>query len=147
MCNSSRLSWDAYFLQIAKVVASRSTCDRKHVGSVIVKDRQILSTGYNGSMPGDEHCCDSGCLVVEGHCIRTSHAELNAVSQAAKHGVCIGGGTLYVTMFPCWTCFKAVINAGIKRIVFSEEYEHTTDRDLVFSSAGRLGIEIVESRC
>src|SRR5476651_34778 len=117
-----RVSWDEYFMNIARVVASRSTCERKFVGAVIVRDRTILSTGYNGSIRGMPHCTDVGHMMEEGHCVATIHAEVNAIIQAAKNGVAIDEATLYVTASPCWSCFKASANAGIKKIVYGEFY-------------------------
>ncbi len=113
----TRESWDDYFLRIAEVVASRSTCPRQHVGCVIVGGRRILSTGYNGSVPGEEHCDDAGCEMEHGHCVRTIHAELNAILHAAGTGVTIGGATAYITHEPCPRCRKHLIAAGIARIV------------------------------
>jgi dCMP deaminase len=117
-----RQSWDKYFLGIALEVAKRSTCNRKHVGAVIVRDRSILATGYNGSIRGMPHCDDVGHLMVNGHCIRTVHAEANAVAQAARNGVRIEGATVYVTALPCFDCFKLIANACISRIVYDEFY-------------------------
>lgn len=117
-----RPSWDEYFLNIAQVVASRSTCPRRAVGAVLVRDRQILSTGYNGSPRGLPHCTDVGCLMRDGHCVRTSHAEMNAIAQAALHGVAVKGATVYCTDKPCLICTKLLINSGIQRIVFLREY-------------------------
>jgi len=117
-----RPSWDEYFMNIAKQVATRATCDRKHVGAIIVKEKIILSTGYNGSPRGMAHCDDVGHEIVDGHCVRTVHAEANAIAQAAKNGVSIDGGTLYITASPCYDCFKLLINAGIKRVVYGEFY-------------------------
>ena len=118
----SRRSWDHYFMAIARAVATRATCDRKHVGAVIVRDKTILSTGYNGSMRGMPHCDDAGHMMEDGHCVRTLHAEVNAIIQAAKNGTAIDGATVYVTASPCWNCFKAICNAGMTRIVFGEFY-------------------------
>ena len=110
-------------LNIARVVATRATCDRKHVGAVIVSnDRHILATGYNGSIHGAPHCDDVGHMMIENHCERTIHAECNAVAQAARNGTRIEGASLYVTASPCWPCFKLVASAGIHRIVFGEFY-------------------------
>lgn len=117
-----RLDWDQYFMQIANVVSSRATCDRKNVGAVIVKDRAILSTGYNGSVAGCPHCDDVGHDYVDGHCVRTVHAECNAIAQAAKHGVSVEGADVYVNTFPCWNCFKILANSGIKNIFYLDEY-------------------------
>lgn len=119
---SDRASWDEYFMAIAKQVATRSTCDRKHVGAVIVRDRTILSTGYNGSIRGLAHCDEEGHMMEDGHCVRTVHAEANAIAQAARNGVRIDGADIYVTASPCWNCFKLIVNSGIKRICFGEFY-------------------------
>lgn len=114
-------------MQIAATVATRATCDRKHVGAVIVRDRSILATGYNGSIRGLEHCDEVGHMIEDGHCVRTIHAEANAVIQAARHGVSIDGATIYVTASPCWACFRMLANAGIRRIVFGEFYRDPPD--------------------
>lgn len=131
-----RASWDEYFMALAKTVASRATCDRKHVGAVLVVDRTILSTGYNGSIRGLPHCDDVGHMMEDGHCIATVHAEVNAIAQAAKNGVSIDGATLYTTASPCWPCFKMIANAGIKRIVYGEFYRDNR----IFDIANRLNI-------
>jgi dCMP deaminase len=107
---------------IALQVARRSTCDRARVGAIIVKDRRILTTGYNGSPAGLPHCDEIGHLMVNDHCVRTLHAEQNAIIQAALHGVGVAGGTMYVTHQPCLTCAKMIINAGIRRVVFAGQY-------------------------
>lgn len=117
-----RPTWDEYFLDIAFSVAERSTCDRAHVGAVLVRDRRILTTGYNGSPAGLPHCDEVGHLLVDGHCVRTLHAEQNAIIQAALHGVSTEGATAYVTHQPCLTCAKMLINAGIKRVVYAGNY-------------------------
>jgi dCMP deaminase len=117
-----RPSWDDYFMGIAAQVARRSTCDRARVGAIIVKDRRILTTGYNGSPAGLAHCDEIGHLMVNGHCVRTLHAEQNAIIQAALHGVGVAGSTMYVTHQPCLTCAKMIINAGIRRVVFAGHY-------------------------
>lgn len=117
-----RPSWDQYFMQIARDVATRATCDRKHIGAVIVRDKVILSTGYNGAPRGMPHCDDVGHEIVEGHCIRTVHGEGNAIAQAAKNGVSVDGATIYTTASPCYDCFKLIINAGIARVVYGEFY-------------------------
>ena len=111
--SGGRKNWHDYFMDIAKLVATRSTCDRKHVGAVIVRDRVILTTGYNGSIAGAPHCDDVGHLMIDGHCTRTVHAEMNAIAQAAKNGITIDGADLYVTARPCWNCFRVIANAGI----------------------------------
>jgi dCMP deaminase len=136
---SSRVSWDQYFMNIAREVATRSTCSRKHVGAVIVRDKVILSTGYNGSIRGMPHCDDVGHMMEDGHCVRTIHAEANAVIQAATHGTRIAGATIYVTASPCWSCFKMIANAGLSRVVFGEFYRDPR----IFSVAEELGMELI----
>ena len=117
-----RPDWDSYFLKIAYAVSERSTCDRALVGCVLVLEKRILTTGFNGSPSGQPHCEEVGHLMVEGHCVRTIHAETNAIIQAALHGVSTKGSTCYVTHFPCLNCTKALINAGIARLVYSVAY-------------------------
>jgi dCMP deaminase len=117
-----RPDWDSYFLKIAYAVSERSTCDRAFVGCVLVLDKRILTTGFNGSPAGQPHCEEIGHLMVEGHCVRTIHAEMNAIIQAALHGVSTKGSICYVTHFPCINCTKALINAGITRLVYSTSY-------------------------
>ena len=135
-----RVSWDEYFMNIAREVATRATCDRKHVGSVIIRNRTILSTGYNGSARGLPHCDDVGHMMEDGHCVRTVHAEANAIVQAAKNGTNIEGAGIYVTASPCWNCFKLIANAGLTRIVFGEFYRDQRIYDLAMT----LGIEHVD---
>lgn len=126
----NRPTWNEYFLNIAREVAQRSTCERAKVGAVIVKDKRILTTGYNGSPRGLAHCTEVGCLMDNGHCVRTLHAEQNAIIQAALHGVITEGATIYVTHQPCFNCAKTIINAGISEIVYDHEYHD--DRSLEF---------------
>jgi dCMP deaminase len=140
MATRQRASWDEYFMNIAKEVATRSTCDRKFVGSVIVRDRSILATGYNGSIRGLAHCDDEGHLMEDGHCVRTVHAESNAIVQAARNGVRIDGADIYVTASPCWGCFRLIANAGIVRVVFGEFYRD----EKIFDVAQKLGIKLVD---
>ena len=135
-----RADWDPYFMDIARVVSSRSTCDRKFVGAVVVRDRTILSTGYNGSIRKLEHCDEAGHMMENDHCVATVHAEANAILQAAKNGVAIDGGTMYITASPCWPCFKLMANAGIKRICFGEFYRD----ERIFEMAKKAGIELVK---
>ncbi|MBE0502545.1 MAG: cytidine/deoxycytidylate deaminase family protein [Desulfuromonadales bacterium] len=126
----NRPSWDEYFMEIARLVASRSTCLRRQVGAVMVKDKNILATGYNGTPSGIRHCSDVGCLRLqmnvpsgERHELcRGLHAEQNAIIQAAKHGVNIDGAVLYCTHSPCIICSKMLINSGVKRIVCTDGY-------------------------
>ncbi|HUB06448.1 MAG TPA: cytidine/deoxycytidylate deaminase family protein [Myxococcales bacterium] len=131
-----RSGWDAYFMDIARVVASRATCDRKHVGAVLVRERTILSTGYNGSIRGLPHCDEVGHMMEAGHCVATIHAEANAILQAARNGVRIEGADIYTTASPCWPCFKLVANAGLKRIVYGEFYRD----ERIFDYSAKLGI-------
>ena len=136
---SPRVSWDAYFMNIAREVATRSTCARKHVGATIVRDKVILSTGYNGSIRGMPHCDEAGHMMEDGHCVRTIHAESNAIIQAATHGTRIEGASIYVTASPCWNCFKMIANAGLTRVVFGEFYRD----ERIFAVAQDLGIELL----
>ena len=137
---SRRADWDEYFMRIAVDVSSRSTCDRKHVGALIVRDRNILSTGYNGSVSGLPHCDDVGHIMENGHCIATIHAESNSIIQAAKHGVSIDRAAIYTTASPCWNCFKLIVNSGMRRILFGEFYRD----ERIFEVARQLGVELVD---
>jgi dCMP deaminase len=131
-------------MNIARTVAERATCDRKHVGAVIVRDKTILSTGYNGSIRGMEHCDEAGHLMEDGHCVRTVHAEANAILQAAKNGTAIDGATLYSTASPCWPCFSLVANSGIRRIVFGDAYRAGDPGPKRVTEVAKLaGIELV----
>tara|TARA_Y100000766_G_scaffold82970_1_gene70618 strand:- start:391 stop:819 length:429 start_codon:yes stop_codon:yes gene_type:complete len=133
-----RVSWKDYFMNIAREVATRSTCDRKHVGAVIVREKTILSTGYNGSIKGLPHCDEVGCEMVDGHCVRTSHAEANAIVQAAKNGIQINQSEIYVTASPCYDCFKLIANAGINVIYYDEFYR---DKRIIEKSK-EIGIQL-----
>jgi len=135
---TDRSSWDEYFMTLAQNIATRATCDRKHVGSVIVRNRIILSTGYNGSVRGADHCDDVGHLMEDGHCIRTVHAEANAVAQAALLGHALDGASIYVTASPCWYCFKLLVNSGVREVVFGEFYRDNK----IFDAAAKLGITL-----
>ena len=126
-------------MNIARQAATRSTCDRKNVGAVIVRDRTILSTGYNGSIRGMPHCDDEGHLIEAGHCVATIHAETNAILQAAKNGVNIDTAEMYTTASPCWNCFKMMANAGIRRIYYGEFYRDRRSLEV----AARIGVELV----
>ena len=137
---SDRPSWDQYFMTITRQVAERSTCTRAKVGAVIVRDKNILATGYNGSPAGKPHCLDVGCLVyksttptgeVEDNCFRTIHAEINAIAQAAKNGHAIADADVYITHTPCIHGLKVLVNTGIKRILYERPYKlHTLDEML-----------------
>ncbi|MGD1148442.1 MAG: cytidine/deoxycytidylate deaminase family protein [Thermoanaerobaculaceae bacterium] len=135
----SRVSWDRYFMNLAVEAATRSTCPRKSVGAIVVRDKAILATGYNGSIRGLEHCTEIGCLMDGGHCVRTVHAEANAILQAARHGVSIDKAHIYVTASPCWDCFKLIANAGIARVLYGEFYRDERIREF----ADEAGIELV----
>lgn len=118
-----RQSWDSYFMKIAHEASTRGTCDRKKVGCVLVRDRRIIATGYNGSIPGALHCDEVGHDMDEGgHCVRTVHAEANAIAQAARFGTPLLGAVAYVNTFPCWPCFKLLVTAGVRVIAYDAEY-------------------------
>ncbi|HLD62570.1 MAG TPA: cytidine/deoxycytidylate deaminase family protein [Candidatus Norongarragalinales archaeon] len=150
-----RPSWDEYFVKIAEMVAQRATCPRKRLGSVIVKEKRIIATGYNGSPPGQPHCDEVGCktipthVVVEGkdvvkdHCVRTLHAEQNAIIQCALHGVSCEGATIYLTINPCYLCAKMIVASGIKRVVYKGDYFHDDklDHDAMDLFAG-AGVQV-----
>ena len=143
----SRPSWDEYFLSIARLVATRSTCLRRQVGAVIVKDKQVLATGYNGAPSGSVHCEEVGCLREElkipsgerHELCRALHAEQNAFLQAAKHGVSLKDSTLYITTQPCSICAKMIINAGIRKIIIEGAYPDEFALELLNES----GVELV----
>ena len=134
-----RVSWETYFMNIAREVSTRSTCNRKHIGAVIVRKKTILSTGYNGSIKGLPHCDDIGHEMIDGHCVRTTHAEANAIAQAAKNGVKIDSSEIYVTASPCYNCFKLIANAGIETIFYKEFYRD----DRINERAKEVGIKLV----
>ena len=135
----TRISWRKYFTNIANEVATRSTCDRKHVGAVIVRDKTILSTGYNGSIRGLKHCDEAGHEMENTHCVRTIHAEANAIVQAARNGVQIDKSEIFITASPCYDCFKMIANAGITTIHYGEFYRD----DRINTHAKELEIELV----
>ena len=140
-----RPTWDEYFMEIANTVSKRATCDRGRSGCVIVRDRQILVTGYVGSPNGLPHCDDVGHQMkktihedghVTNHCVRTVHAEQNAICQAAKRGIALEGATLYCRMTPCRTCAMLIINCGIKRVVCENKYHAGEESEEMFRQAG-----------
>lgn len=135
MRKKCRPNWDDYFLKLAMLASERATCPRMHCGCVLVKEKFVLATGYNGSLPGTEHCEDVGCLIVDNHCVRTNHAEMNAICQAVKHGVNLQGATAYVTNMPCTACAKALITTGVVRVVVFSDY-HSTYAEKFFSETG-----------
>ena len=139
-----RPSWDTYFMEIAAVVATRSNCARRHVAAVIVKDHHILSTGYNGTPHGVANCFDGGCPRCSGkvksgthleECLCV-HAEQNAICQAALHGTAVKDSTIYVTISPCLTCAKLILNAGIKEVVYGGDYAFLDTVKDMFKAAG-----------
>jgi len=137
---SDRLTWHQYFMTITQQVAERSTCKRAKVGAVIVRDRNILATGYNGAPAGMPHCTEAGCLIyesktpygeIEENCFRTIHAEINAIAQAAKNGSNIKDSSIYVTHTPCIHCIKVLVNTGIKNVYYESPYKlHTLEEIL-----------------
>jgi dCMP deaminase len=136
----ARVDWHTYFMNIARQAATRSTCARKHVGAVIVRDKTILSTGYNGSIRGMPHCDDVGHVIENDHCVATVHAEANAIIQAAKNGVRIDGAEIYTTASPCWSCFKLIVNAGIVAVYYGEFYRDERSIEV----ARILGVRLVD---
>lgn len=133
--NWKRPTWDEYFLKLAMLASERATCPRMHCGCVLVRDKFVLATGYNGSLPGTPHCYDEGCMIVNDHCVRTNHAEINAICQASQHGVSLANATAYVTNMPCTNCAKILIAAGIVRVVVFTDF-HDTLAELFFKQAG-----------
>ncbi|MDN5347025.1 MAG: dCMP deaminase [Clostridia bacterium] len=144
----ARPDWDTYFLEITRVVATRSTCLRRQVGAIIVKERRILSTGYNGAPTGLKHCSETGCLRQElgvpsgerHELCRGLHAEQNAIIQAAVHGVSIAGGTIYVTCQPCVVCAKMIINANLRRVVCAGGYPDRLAAEML--AAAGIAVEV-----
>ena len=135
-----RVSWEMYFMNIAKEVGTRSTCSRKHIGAVIVRGKTILATGYNGSIRGLAHCDEAGHEMDNTHCVRTIHAEANAIVQSARHGVRIGDSDIYITASPCYDCFKMIANVGIRKIYFGEFYRD----ERIMEHAKELDIELID---
>lgn len=119
-----RITWDQFFMAQSHLLALRSTCTRLAVGATIVREKRIIAGGYNGSISGDEHCTDKGCYVVDNHCVRTIHAETNALLQCAKYGTPTNGADIYVTHFPCLPCTKTIIQAGIKNVYYAKDYKN-----------------------
>jgi len=140
-----RPTWDEYFIKIVDLIGSRGSCDRGRAGCVITRDRRIISTGYVGSPVGLAHCDEAGHEMhtvthadgeTSRHCIRTTHAEQNAICEAARMGISIDNGTLYCKMTPCYTCAKMIINAGIKRVVCAQDYHASERSKEIFIEAG-----------
>ena len=136
-----RPTWDEYFLELAELAATRSSCDRAKVGAVITVDNSCIATGYNGGVAGMDNCCDVGHYLDEGHCIRTVHAEMTAILQSARQGHSTMGGTIYVTHYPCINCMKVIAQAGIKRIVYAKDYRNHKLSKMITDS---LDIEVVK---
>jgi dCMP deaminase len=147
----ARPSWDEYFMNLARLAATRSTCTRRHVGAVVVKDRMVLSTGYNDTPRGVPNCGDGGCprcasAAASGEALDTClclHAEQNAIIQAAYHGVGIAGGTIYSTHQPCLTCAKMIVNAGLARVVYDAAYPHPAAEALLREAGVELARPVV----
>jgi dCMP deaminase len=143
------MSWDNYFMRMAKDAATRATCDRASVGAVIVdpEDHQTLVTGYNGAPRKLPHCDEEGHLLINNHCVRVVHAEINAICQAARRGIALKGATLYIAgYFPCLNCMKAIIQAGIKKVVYEKEFhspEYEIEFNIAKSFAEKSGIELI----
>lgn len=137
-----RIGWNEYFTQLLNVIKERSTCERLKVGALIVKGNNVIATGYNGAVNKAEHCMDVGCMMDNGHCIRTVHAEMNAITQCAKLGVSTEGATMYVTHFPCIYCTKHIIQAGIKEIRYMHDYKNDERAIKLLKDSGVFIIKI-----
>ncbi|WP_339228187.1 ComE operon protein 2 [Oceanobacillus sp. FSL K6-2867] len=131
-----RISWDQYFMAQSHLLALRSTCARLMVGATVVRDKRIIAGGYNGSVSGSVHCIDDGCYVIDGHCVRTVHAEANALLQCAKFGVATDNADIYVTHFPCLQCTKQLIQSGIRTVYYAEDYHNHKYAIQLFKEAG-----------
>lgn len=154
MSSYKRPPWDEYFMNIAKTVGERGTCERGRSGAIIVKNKRILSTGYVGSPVGLPHCDEEGHQMKElihengsksMHCVRTTHAEQNAIVQAARFGIPIDGATIYCKMTPCYTCAKMIINSGIVGVVCEKDYHASQDTKDVFEKA-KIKLEILDQK-
>lgn len=130
-----RINWEQYFMFQAEIISLRATCERLKVGAVIVRENRIISSGYNGSVSDGTHCIDDGCKLVDNHCVRTVYAEANAILQCAKFGVPTQNTTLYVTHFPCLICTKQIIQAGIKKVYYKEDYRNDAIAVELFNEA------------
>lgn len=136
-----RITWDQFFMAQSQLLALRSTCTRLSVGATIVRDNRIVAGGYNGSISGGDHCIDKGCYVVDNHCIRTIHAEMNALLQCAKYGIPVAGAEVYVTHFPCLQCTKSIIQAGISKLVYAKDYKN---HEYAIELLAQAGVEVVK---
>ena len=137
-----RISWDQYFMAQSHLLALRSTCTRLMVGATIVRDKRIIAGGYNGSVSGSVHCVDEGCYVIDGHCVRTVHAEANALLQCAKFGASTDGADIYVTHFPCLQCCKQLIQSGIRTVYYAEDYRNHEYAIELFKETGVKTIKV-----
>jgi len=147
-----RPSWDEYFMKLAQMVGERGTCDRGRAGSVAVKDKRIVATGYVGSPPGMPHCDDVGHIIhevinddgtISKHCVRTIHSEQNVICQAAKYGISLDGCTIYTKMEPCYVCARMLVAVGIKRVVCQKHYHGAKLTRELFEQAG-IQLEVLE---
>ena len=135
-----RITWYQFFMAQSHLLALRSTCTRLSVGATIVRDKRIIAGGYNGSISGDDHCIDKGCYVVDNHCVRTVHAETNALLQCAKYGTPTNGADLYVTHFPCLPCTKSIIQSGIKNLYYAKDYKNN---DYAIELVEQAGVNVL----
>lgn len=134
---TNRMSWDEYFMYQALLLSQRATCERLKVGAVLVKENRVIAGGYNGGISGvDDHCIDEGCFMQEGHCVRTIHAEANALLQCAKFGSSTENTTVYVTHFPCLQCTKQLIQAGVKEICYLNNYRNNEYAEHLYGVTG-----------
>lgn len=140
MVSDPRLSWSEYFILMSQLIATRSTCPRRAVGAVLVREHRVIATGYNGSPAGQPHCTEVGCLLEHGHCVRTIHAELNALLQCAKYGIAAGGVDLYCTDLPCRNCARALVQSDIRSIYFVRHYDSPETVQL----AKEYGIRLIQ---
>ncbi len=137
-----RISWNQYFMSQSHLIALRSTCERLTVGATIVRDNRMIAGGYNGSVSGSDHCIDKGCYMIDGHCVRTVHAEMNAILQCAKFGVQTEGAEIYVTHYPCLQCCKSIIQAGIKTVYYATDYRNHPYATELFKDAN-VNVELI----
>ena len=138
-----RIPWNQYFMLQAVLLSLRSTCERLSVGAILVRDKRVIAGGYNGAVSGDDHCIDVGCYVVDGHCLRTIHAEMNAVLQCSKFGIPTDGAEIYVTDFPCLQCTKSLLQAGINKIYYMRNY-HNDDYAIRLLKRKKVAVEQVK---
>ena len=138
-----RIPWNQYFMLQAVLLSLRSTCERLSVGAILVRDKRVIAGGYNGAVSGDDHCIDVGCYVVDGHCLRTINAEMNAVLQCSKFGIPTDGAEIYVTDFPCLQCTKSLLQAGIKKIYYMRNY-HNDDYAIRLLKRKKVAVEQVK---